>query len=262
MILTCRRNYPDKAYDLTPPVRLNRLLSCATFVRKRTNSGAAIVWAVSFSDCGGPWYDRGMEVVSAFVLAGGQSTRMGTEKALIELGGQTLLARALALVTGVTPRVRILGSKARFGAFGEVVEDEFPDHGPLGGIHAALRASRSELNLILAMDMPFVERRLLQYLVREAQKHDAAVTVPRPGGNWQPLCAIYRRSFADLAQDALQRGRNKIDALFRETTVHVLEEEDLRKQKFSGDMFWNLNSPEDVRQAEVRLQSAFSISRE
>jgi molybdopterin-guanine dinucleotide biosynthesis protein A len=200
-----------------------------------------------------------MEDVSAFVLAGGRSTRMGTEKALIALGGQTLLARALALVTGVTPHVRILGSKAKFGGFGEVVEDEFPDHGPLGGIHAALRASSSVLNLILAVDMPFIERRFLQYLVREARQHDEFVTVPRAGGHWQPLCAIYRRPFADLAQDALQKGRNKIDPLFQETTVHVLEEDDLQKQGFSGDLFRNLNTPEDVRQADLRMQAPFSI---
>jgi molybdenum cofactor guanylyltransferase len=203
-----------------------------------------------------------MEDVSAFVLAGGHSTRMGTEKALIELGGQTLLARALALVTGVTARVRILGSKARFGGFGEVVEDEFPDHGPLGGIHAALRASASELNLILAVDMPFVETQFLHYLIQEARQQEAAVTVPRAEGNWQPLCAIYRKRFANLAHDALQVGRNKIDPLFRETTVHVLEESELDSHGFSADLFRNLNTPEDVRQAELRLQAPLSISNE
>jgi molybdopterin-guanine dinucleotide biosynthesis protein A len=203
-----------------------------------------------------------MEDVSAFVLAGGRSTRMGVEKALIELGGQTLLARTLALVTVVTPQVRILGSKVKFERFGDVVEDEFPDHGPLGGIHAALRAFSSELNLILAVDMPFIERPFLQYLVREARQHDTAVTVPRVGGNWQPLCAIYRKSFADIAQDALQEGRNKIDPLFRETTVHVLEENELEEHGFSADLFRNLNTREDVRQAELRLQAPLSISNE
>jgi len=203
-----------------------------------------------------------MEDVSAFVLAGGHSTRMGSEKALIELGGKTLLARALELVTVVTSGARILGSKAKLGSFGEVVEDEFPDHGPLGGIHAALRASSSELNLILAVDMPFVDGRFLQYLVREAWQNDAAVTVPRAGGNWQPLCAVYRRPFADIAQEALLQGRNKIDPLFREIRVHVLEESELEGQGFSSDLFRNLNTLEDVRQAELRLQAPLSIFEE
>jgi molybdopterin-guanine dinucleotide biosynthesis protein A len=186
---------------------------------------------------------------------------MGTDKAFVELDGQSLLVRALNLAAGVAPKVRILGSGAKFGAYGEVVEDEFPDHGPLGGIHAALRNSSSELNLILAVDMPFVERRCLQRLVREAQEHNAVVTVPRVGGKWQPLCAIYRRRFADLAQDALQTGRNKIDALFSETTLHVLEESELEREGFPADMFRNLNTPEDLREATSRMREMFPASK-
>jgi molybdenum cofactor guanylyltransferase len=199
--------------------------------------------------------------VSAFVLAGGQSSRMGVDKAFVQLDGQSLLMRALKLAASVAPKVRILGSKAKFGAYGEVVEDEFPDHGPLGGIHAGLRNSSSELNLILAVDMPFVERRCLEHLVREAQEHNAVVTVPRVGGKWQPLCAIYRRRFADLAHDVLQAGQNKIDALFSETTLHVLEEGDLERQGFSADMFRNLNTPEDLREVGSRMRERLPASK-
>jgi len=64
---------------------------------------------------------------------------MGMDKAFVEFQGRTLLDRALTLVTAITPDVYILGSGAKFGAFGKVVEDVFPDHGPLGGIHARRR---------------------------------------------------------------------------------------------------------------------------
>jgi molybdopterin-guanine dinucleotide biosynthesis protein A len=169
------------------------------------------------------------------------------------------LDRALNLVTRITPKVEILGGKARFGNFGKVVEDEFPNHGPLGGIHAALRRSASELNLILAVDMPFVPEVFLQYLVGEAQRHDAIVTVPKVGEGWQPLCAIYRPPFAALAQMALQKGHNKIDALFRETTLHVLEENELEREGFSTNIFRNLNTPEDLRAAKSRLQETLPV---
>jgi molybdopterin-guanine dinucleotide biosynthesis protein A len=195
-----------------------------------------------------------MDEVSAFVLAGGQSSRMGADKAFLQLEGQSLLIRALNLVTGITPNVRILGSKAKFGEFGKVVEDEFPNHGPLGGIHAALCTSSSELNLILAVDMPFVPEKFLRNLVGGARQHDAVVTVPKVGGQWQPLCAIYRRPFADVARDALEKGHNRIDTLFGETTLHVLEESELAREGLSGDMFRNLNTPEDLREATFRLQ--------
>jgi molybdenum cofactor guanylyltransferase len=220
-------------------------------VWSRVSAGGAIAWPVSFSGATGLVYDRGMPEVTAFVLAGGQSSRMRTEKAFVEFNGQTLLARALQVVTSITPQVRIVGSKVKFAAFGEVVEDEFLNRGPLGGIHAALRASDTELNLILAVDMAFVEKRFLRYLVGEAQSHDAVVTVPRAGGNWQPLCAMYRKPFAVLAEAALLKGRNKIDLLFQETTVHVLAQDALEREGFSRDIFRNLNTPEDLQDAQM-----------
>jgi molybdenum cofactor guanylyltransferase len=216
----------------------------------RVRAVTAIAWPVGFSTVLALVYDRTMAGVSAFVLAGGRSSRMGMDKAFVEFQGQTLLNRALSVVTVITPNVYILGSRAKFGALGKAVEDEFPNHGPLGGIHAALRASASELNLMLAVDMPFVQQSFLHYLVNEAGEHGAMVTVPRAAGNWQPLCAVYRQEFADLAESALRSGRNKIDALFREVPVRVLAEHELERAGFSAEMFRNLNSPEELRAAE------------
>lgn len=194
-------------------------------------------------------YDRGMEGVSAFVLAGGKSSRMGADKAFVELGGRRLLNRALELAGAVTSDVRIVGSAEKFARFGRVVEDEFPDCGPLGGIHAALRASRTELNFILAVDLPFVEVGLLTYLVNEAHAGRAVVTVPHAGGGWQPLCAVYRREFAAVAETALRQNRNKIDPLYGMVEVREVNESELQKRGFSLNMFRNLNTPQEVREA-------------
>lgn len=196
-------------------------------------------------------YDRDMGELSAFVLAGGQSTRMGTDKALVEFEGITLLARALGLASTVTTDVRILGSGEKFASYGEVVEDEFPNHGPLGGIHAALRASAVDLNLILAVDMPFINQQFLEYLANEARKCSAVVTLPRTAGGWQPLCAIYRKPFAELAESALQQGKNKIDPLFALVELRVLEDAELAKQGFSVEIFQNVNTPEELRHAHL-----------
>jgi molybdopterin-guanine dinucleotide biosynthesis protein A len=187
---------------------------------------------------------------AAFVLAGGQSTRMGADKAFVEFEGRTLLAHALSLVKSISSEVRIVGSREKFAGLGEVVEDEFSQHGPLGGIHAALRASRSELNLMLAVDMPFVEIRFLEYLFEEAERNESAiVTIPRAAGAWQTLCAVYRKPFADLAEQALLEGKNKIDPLFRETTIQILDEPALTKHNFSLNMFRNVNTPEELEEA-------------
>jgi molybdopterin-guanine dinucleotide biosynthesis protein A len=187
---------------------------------------------------------------AAFVLAGGQSTRMGADKAFVQLEGRALLAHALALAKSVTSDVRIVGSAEKFAAFGEVVEDEFPQHGPLAGIHAALRASSSELNLMLAVDMPFVEVPFLDYLFQEAARHEGAVvTIPRATGAWQTLCAVYRKPFADLAEQALRQGKNKIDPLFCDIKMRIVEEHELTQQNFSPEMFRNLNTLEELKQA-------------
>jgi molybdopterin-guanine dinucleotide biosynthesis protein A len=212
-----------------------------------------MAWPVGFSAGRALVYDRGMAEVSAFVLAGGRSSRMGTDKAFIEFQGRTLLDRALALVTAITTSVAILGSQVKFGAFGKVVEDEFAEQGPLGGIHAALCSSTSELNLVLAVDMPFVQERFLNYLVSEAEKCDAVATVPRAAGNWQPLCAVYRKAFADLAEPALRTGRNKIDPLFKEPRMRVITQDELEQAGFRADMFRNVNTPEELRAAKAVL---------
>lgn len=172
---------------------------------------------------------------------------MGTDKAFVEYEGRTLLARALDLARSVASSVWIVGSQEKFAAFAPVVEDVFRDCGPLGGIHAALLGSLTELNLMLAVDMPFVSRAFLQYLITQARgAPDAAVIVPRSDGRRQPLCAIYRREFGEVAERALRAGQNRIDRLFEEVHTRVIEQEELEGAGFSSGIFRNLNTPEEL----------------
>jgi molybdopterin-guanine dinucleotide biosynthesis protein A len=189
--------------------------------------------------------------VTGFILAGGKSSRMGTEKAFVTLDGRTLLARALHTMRSVTAAVRIAGDPEKFAPFAPCVRDIFPECGPLGGIHAALRSSTSELNLILAVDLPFVAPALLHFLVSRARdSSSAAVVVPRSAQGWQPLCAVYRRAFAESAEDALRAGRFKIDALFEVASTQVVAENELEAAGFSPRAFRNVNTPEDLAAAQ------------
>ncbi len=187
--------------------------------------------------------------VAAFVLAGGKSTRMGKDKAFLALGDRTLLARALELAGTVTPDVRIVGDANKFAAFGAAIPDVYRDRGPLGAIHAALVSTTADLNLMLAVDLPYLQPEFLQYLISEARRTGAVVTVARAGGGLQPLCALYRRAFADVAERSLREGRNKIDRLFTELETRVVSEEELSQAGFSGEMFRNLNTPEEWEEA-------------
>lgn len=199
-------------------------------------------------------YDRRMDGtlsdVTAFILAGGKSTRMGTDKAFVTLDGCTLLAKALEVARSVAADVRIVGDAAKYAVFAPVVEDIFRGCGPLGGIHAALRASQTELNLILAVDVPFASGTFLQYLISRARSAPpASVTVARTGEGWQPLCAVYRRQFADAAEKALRAGQYKIDVLFGEVSTQTISEEKLQAAGFSLRIFRNLNTPEELAKA-------------
>lgn len=193
--------------------------------------------------------------MTAFVLAGGKSSRMGRDKAFIEFEGETLLARSLKLAKSVAEQVSIVGATSKFAQFGRVIEDVYRNCGPLGGIHAALSTATTELNLILAVDLPFLHKRLLEHLIDEARKSDALVTVPQMRG-FEPLCAIYRKRFAALAEDALRNGRYKIDVLFAKIEPRIVGEEELTRAGFSPEVFGNLNTPEDVEEAARRKTSA------
>ena len=179
---------------------------------------------------------------------------MGRDKAFLELDGSSLLARALGLAHGISAAVHIVGPRAKFARFGSVIEDVRPGCGPLGGIYSALLASSTDLNLVLAVDTPFIQPAFLDYLREQAEAGSAVVTVPRVAGRYQTLCAVYRRAFAEPASRALERGHYKIDPLFCQVEVRCLEEAELARLDFDPRMFENLNTGEEWRQAQERAR--------
>ncbi len=193
-----------------------------------------------------------MDDVTAFVLAGGQSQRMGADKALLDWHGRPLLAHAMDQARSLTAEIRIVGPRDRLARYGEVITDIYPEHGPLGGIHAALTAGATDLNLVLAVDMPFVAPRFLQHLLSQARAGSPWVTVPRLKDGWQPLCAVYRRGFAQIAEAALRGDENKLDALFSRVEVRIVDEEEVQRLGFGPEMFDNLNTREQLERARAR----------
>lgn len=171
----------------------------------------------------------------------------------MQWGERTLLAHALQLVNAATGSAWIAGSAEKFAAFGPVVEDIYSGQGPLAGIHAALAGTRTELNLMVAVDMPFLEPNFLNYLVAQARGSTAMVVVPEAGGFLQPLCAVYRRNFAEVAERSLRAGKNKVDRLFAEVSTQVIPQEELERNGFPEEMFRNLNTKKDWQEASARL---------
>jgi molybdopterin-guanine dinucleotide biosynthesis protein A len=190
-------------------------------------------------------YHSPMPDVSSFILAGGRSSRMGSDKALLPFDNQTLLQRTLRTASDALGNARIVGSKSGYGQFGDVVEDIYPGCGPLGGIHAALSASKADLNLMLSVDMPLMTPHFLKWLAEQSGTAQELIVVPNAAGGPQPLCAIYRRSVLPAVEQALKNGEYKIGRLFSQVPTRIIKEQEIVAAGFSAIIFQNVNTPEE-----------------
>jgi molybdenum cofactor guanylyltransferase len=189
------------------------------------------------------------ESLSAAILAGGQSRRMGRDKARLELGGQTLIERVLAAVAPLNCPAFLVARQAddyaRFGL--PVVPDLFPGAGPLGGLGTALRHASAPALLLLACDLPFLTPAFLRFLAAQLGTHQAAV--PRSPEGLQPLCAAYARSCLPAVEAALARGERRMHAFCQTLDLRALEPEEWQPFDPRGLLFANLNTPEEYRRA-------------
>jgi molybdenum cofactor guanylyltransferase len=151
-------------------------------------------------------------VAEGFVLAGGRSTRMGQDKALLPWGGRPLLEVALdklrALPLATAPR--IAAARSDLSSHAGVVADLHPGCGPLSGIEAALAASSRPLNVFLPVDVPLLPAQFLLWMLQRAQTTGALVTVPRINGWPQALCAVYHRDVLGHISASLVAGDYKV----------------------------------------------------
>jgi molybdopterin-guanine dinucleotide biosynthesis protein A len=199
--------------------------------------------------------------VSAFILAGGRSSRMGSDKALLPFGGENLLQLALGKAMRVVPTPTIVGDRKRYSSYGEVIEDQFPDCGPLGGIHAALSVTRTELNLVLSVDMPLMSGGFLIWLVELAASGEQLAFVPEVQSRRQPLCAVYRKATKPVIEQALKAGDFKVGDIFRLIPTRYVQHDELLAAGFSPDIFFNVNTPADYEALNgARLEASLRLS--
>jgi molybdopterin-guanine dinucleotide biosynthesis protein A len=179
------------------------------------------------------------------VLAGGKSSRMGRDKALIELDGITLLDRAVELLRPHAREILVMGDPAKYApAHATVIADEQPDRGPLGGITTALARARYVRLLVVACDMPELNDRLLGFLKTELDKGFDAV-VPKNGDRIEPLAAAYHRHAIEAFQACLKEGVLKMgDAIGRVNTSFLPIEPGTKA--WPAGLFRNLNALTDL----------------
>lgn len=186
-------------------------------------------------------------------MAGGKSQRLGRDKALLVVEGETLLARALRIVGTVTSEQLVVGSpeRATQAPNTRVVSDELPGSGPLGGIYTALRAASHDRLLVVACDMPFLNPALLRHLLSLAEGYD--VVLPFLEGRGEQLHAVYAHDCLEAIAQQLESGDFKIDRFFSRVRVRRVEENELRRHDPELRSFWNVNTPEDWERAQSSL---------
>jgi molybdenum cofactor guanylyltransferase len=195
--------------------------------------------------------------VAGFVLAGGQSLRMGRDKALVELGGEPLVVRMVRLVERVAKPVRVIAPPERYAHLGlDVVPDDRPGLGPLGGIATALRVSTFDWNLVVGCDLPYLTAEWLVFLAGRARGSSAWAVVPESSRGLEPLSAMYHRRARAAFTEALDRGRRKLTEALAGLPQGALERilpAEWKSFDSGGWRFKNMNAPGDYEEAVRRL---------
>ncbi len=204
-----------------------------------------------------------------FVLAGGGSTRMGRDKASLELAGRPLVEHMLRKLRSLDLRARVAGARVDLTEFAEVAADVYPGCGPLAGIEAALRATEAPRNLCVAVDLPLLPMSWLQYLLERAELTGAAATIPYAAGRPQPLCAVYHRDLLPFLSAALAGGDYKVLRVIEAAALALNGEWAIDRFDCEriwpglrgdeplgtiGDAFLNCNTPADLELAAFRLE--------
>ena len=196
--------------------------------------------------------------VAAFILAGGASSRMGRDKALLDYGGVPLIVHTSRLIEPLVAEVTVVGPRRQYAAMGlrAIADHDIADQGskrtrrgPLAGIAAALTATRLSWNLIVACDLPYLSAAWLDWLLSRAIRSRGQVVIPRTGRGLEPLAGVYRRECGAPIAAALARGARKVTDAIKELRLDVVYQRDWMRLDPRALVLKNMNTPRDYYEA-------------
>ena len=183
---------------------------------------------------------------SAFVLAGGLSSRMQQDKALMRFNDHYLIEYAIDVLQQLTADIRIIGNPLKYEFLKRpVIPDQVASHGPLCGIYTGLKISTNRYNLFLACDMPLMKPEFFWFLLERIRGADAAV-MRLIDGKVEPLAAVYSKSGIPTIEGNMALQNYKINDFLDRARVTYLGEEELSKIGLSAWIFTNVNTSEDL----------------
>ncbi|MBM4464767.1 MAG: molybdenum cofactor guanylyltransferase [Chloroflexi bacterium] len=187
--------------------------------------------------------------ISCIVLAGGEGKRLGTDKAFLKIGSRVLIEGIVEEMARIGDEVIIVTNSPEKYDYLEtrLVGDIYPGTGVLGGIYSGLRAAQSDYGLVVACDMPFLNLKLLRYMILLSPGYD--VVIPRIGELTEPLHAIYSKRCLQSIERLLATGSLKIIDFFPEVRVRYVEEQEIKLFDSQCLSFFNINTPADLERA-------------
>ena len=195
--------------------------------------------------------------VEGFILVGGASSRMGTNKALLDLGGRNFVEHIHAALSSIATRTSLVGiSEASSRAWPQlrVIPDNHINWGALGGLHAALAACSATWAAVVACDLPFVTGEFFVRLASFSENFDAVVPV-QSDGRLQPLCALYRAEVCrERAQELIESGERRPRLLFQWLRTRRVAFDELSDLEGANHFFTNINTPDDYVRAKEEIK--------
>lgn len=193
------------------------------------------------------------QAITGVILAGGQSSRMGQNKALMSLGGKRLVDRVVAVMREVFhDLLMVTNTPEVYADLGlSMVGDVWPEKGSLGGVYSAIYHVTTPYCLVVACDMPFLNAAVLRYLMTQMADYD--VIIPNVLDELQTLHAIYSKACLQPIERRLEANRLRIVGFFPDVRVHTVTASELRPYDPELLAFQNLNTPEEFQAAEQRL---------
>jgi len=193
-------------------------------------------------------------MLSLVIQAGGESRRMGTDKALLPFLGQPLILRPLTRLASIADEVMVTSNQPENYLFLGLspVQDLLPGLGALGGLYTALSAARYPYVAVVACDMPFASLEILALELILLQETGADAVIPRSEAGTEPFHAVYRRETClPQVHAALQADKRRVDAWFERVNIRYVEEEEIITYDPGRLAFFNINTFEELMEAEV-----------
>ena len=195
-------------------------------------------------------------MMTVVIQAGGESRRMGQDKGLVRLAGQSLVARAIQRLSPIADEVLVTTNRPPAYEFLGVplFPDLIPGRGALGGLYTALSAASQPLVAVVACDMPFVNSALLEAERQALLAAQVDIVIPHTGEGLEPFHAIYRRETClPPIRQAIETDKWRVDSWFSQVKVELFRQEDILRYDPQMLSFWNINTPEDLQKAERQL---------